>query len=256
MEDKKVRENIIEGRNPVLEALKKKRTIEQIMITKGDKEGVIKVIIAKAKEDKIPVKEVDKRKLDAISETKAHQGVIAITSDYTYCQVEDILNYAKEKGEEPIIIILDEIEDPHNFGAIIRSAEVLGAHGIIIPSRRNVGITPTVSKGSAGAIEWIKIAKVTNINREIDFLKENGVWIYGADMEGESYSFQESYLKGTAIVIGSEANGMSRLTKEKCDKLVKIPMSGNISSLNASVALGMLLYEVKVQRLKNENSSY
>lgn len=250
MDDKEVRENIIEGRNPVLEALKKKRTIEQILITKGDKEGVIRVIIAQAKENKIPVKEVDKRKLDAMSQTKTHQGVIAITSDYKYCETEDILEYAKERGEEPLIIILDEIEDPHNFGAIIRTAEVLGAHGIIIPNRRNVGITPIVSKGSAGAIEWIRIAKVTNINREIDDLKGKGIWVYGADMDGESFSFQEDYLKGTAIVIGSEGHGISRLAKEKCDKIVKIPMTGHISSLNASVALGMFLYEVAVQRLR------
>ncbi|MFA9397119.1 MAG: 23S rRNA (guanosine(2251)-2'-O)-methyltransferase RlmB [Clostridiaceae bacterium] len=248
--DREIRENTIEGRNSVIEALKGDRTVEQIYVNKGDKQGAITVILALAKEKGIPIKEVDKRKLEYMSFTKAHQGVIAITTPYKYYEVEDILDYAKQLNEDPLIIILDEIEDPHNLGSIIRTAEVLGAHGIIIPKRRNVGITPVVSKTSAGAIESIKIAKVTNINNEIDKLKENGIWVYGADMAGQDYSFRTNFKGAVALVIGSEGKGISKLTKEKCDVLVKIPMKGSVSSLNASVAAGMLIYEIAVQRLK------
>lgn len=251
-EDLAVREDIIEGRNAVIEALKSDRTIEQIMVARGDVEGSINVAIALAKEKGIVIKEVDRRKLDGMSVSKAHQGIIAVVTPYKYFEVEDILSYAEEKGEKPFIVILDEIEDPHNFGAIIRSAEVCGVHGIIITKRRNVGVTPIVYKSSAGAVEHMRIAKVTNINSVIDELKEKGVWIYGADMEGESYCFQIDLKGSIALVIGSEGKGISKLTKSKCDVLVKIPMVGKINSLNASVAGGIMMYEALKQRLKKE----
>jgi len=245
-----VREDIIEGRNAVIEALKSDRTIEQILVAQGDTQGSINVILGIAKEKGIVVKEVDRRKLDQMSETGSHQGVIAIVTPYKYFEVEDILKEAEQRGEKPFIIILDEIEDPHNLGSIIRTAEVCGAHGIIIPKRRNVGVTPTVYKSSAGAIEHMKLAKVTNINAAIDALKEKDVWVYGADMDGENYCFDTDFSGACALVIGSEGRGISKLTKEKCDVLVKIPMMGKITSLNASVAGGIMMYEVLKQKIK------
>lgn len=250
--EKPMREDLIEGRNAVIEALKSDRTIEQIFVAKGDVEGSINVVLGLAKDKGIVVKEVDRKKLDQMSETGVHQGVIAIVTPYKYFSIEDIIQYAESKGEKPFIIILDEIEDPHNFGSIIRTAEVCGAHGIIIPKRRNVGVTPTVYKSSAGAVEHMKIAKVTNINNTIEGLKEKGIWIYGADMDGESYCFDVNFDGAAAIIVGSEGRGISRLTKEKCDVLVKIPMVGNITSLNASVAGGIMMYEILKQRLKRE----
>lgn len=244
-----IREDIIEGRNAVIEALRSGRTIEQIMLAKGDLEGAVNVILALAKEKGIVIKEVDRRKLDAMSSTGSHQGVIAQTTPYSYCELGDILQFAKEKGEAPFIIILDEIEDPHNLGSIIRTAEVCGAHGIVIPKRRNVGVTASVYKSSVGAVEYVKIAKVTNINATIDELKQSGIWIYGADMEAREYSYEANFKGSVALVIGSEGRGISRLTKEKCDKLVKIPMKGNVNSLNASVAAGIIMYEVLKSRL-------
>lgn len=248
--EKPVREDLIEGRNAVIEALKANKTVEQILVAKGDSEGSINVIYALAKEKSIVLKEVDRKKLDQMSETGAHQGVIAIVTPYKYFEIEDILLYAKEKGEKPFIIVLDELEDPHNFGSIVRTAEVCGAHGIIIPKRRNVGVTPTVYKSSAGAVEHVKIAKVTNINSAIDVLKENNIWIYGADMEGEKYCFDTNFSGAVAIVVGSEGRGISKLTKEKCDALVKIPMVGKVTSLNASVAAGIIIYEVLKQKIQ------
>ncbi|ERI95061.1 RNA methyltransferase, TrmH family, group 3 [Clostridiales bacterium oral taxon 876 str. F0540] len=251
-EELPVREDLIEGRNAVIEALKSDRTIEQIFVAKGDVEGSINLILALARDNHIVVKEVDRKKLDSMSISNAHQGVIAIVTPYKYFQIGDILKLAEEKKEKPFIIILDEIEDPHNFGAIIRSAEVCGAHGIIIPKRRNVGITPVVYKSSAGAIEHMKIAKVTNINAAIDELKENGIWIYGADMDGESYCFDVDFSGALALVIGSEGKGISKLTKNKCDVLTKIPMVGSINSLNASVAGGIMMYEILKQRFNRQ----
>lgn len=253
-EDKKFikdsgREDVVEGRNAVIEALKSDRTIEQILVAKGDSEGSINVIYALSKEKHIVIKEVDRRKLDQMSDTGSHQGVIAIVTPYKYFEVDDIIQYAKSKGENPFIIILDEIEDPHNLGSIIRSAEICGVHGVIIPKRRNVGITPVVYKSAAGAVEYMKIAKVTNINSTIDMLKSHGIWIYGADMNGKNYCYENNFLGPVALVIGSEGKGISKLTKEKCDDLVKIPMFGNITSLNASVAAGIMMYEVLRQKL-------
>ncbi|KOR26365.1 23S rRNA (guanosine(2251)-2'-O)-methyltransferase RlmB [Clostridium sp. L74] len=250
-QQEEIREDIIEGRNAVIEALKSDKTIEKIMIAKGDLEGSVKVIISLAKEKGIVINEVDRKKLDSISQTKSHQGVIAFTTPYQYCAVEDIIRYAKAKGEDPFIVILDEIEDPHNFGSILRTAEVCGAHGVIIPKRRNVGVTPTVYKTSAGAAEHMKISKVTNINNVIDKFKEKGIWIYGADMCGNDYCFDANLSGPIALVIGSEGRGISKLTKSKCDVLVKIPMLGKITSLNASVAGGILMYEILKQRMKS-----
>lgn len=243
---------MLEGRNPIIEAIKSGRTIEKLLIAKGSQEGSIRQIVAMAREKGLVIVEVDREKLDYMSETKSHQGVIAITSPYKYVDVEDILNYAKEKGERPFVIILDEIYDPHNLGAIIRTANAVGAHGIIIPKRRAVGLTPTVAKASAGAIEYVKVAKVTNISQTINQLKENGLWIVGADMDGDKPYFESDLTDSIALVIGSEGEGMSRLVKERCDYLVNMPMKGEISSLNASVAGAVLMYEVVRQRITKE----
>ena len=243
---------MLEGRNPVIEAIKSGRTIEKILIAKGSQEGSIRQLIAMAREKGLVIVEVDREKLDYMSETKSHQGVIAITSPYKYVEVDDILNYAKEKGEKPFVIILDEIYDPHNLGAIIRTAEATGAHGIIIPKRRAVGLTPTVAKASAGAIEYVKVAKVTNISQTINKLKENGLWIVGADMDGDKSYFESDFTDAIALVIGSEGEGISRLVKDRCDYLVNMPMKGKVSSLNASVAGAVLMYEVVRQRITKE----
>lgn len=244
-----LREDLILGRNAVIEALKSDRTIECVYISKGDLEGSIKVALGLAKDKGIVVKEADRRKLDVMSEGLNHQGIIAKVTPFKYCEVNDILEYANEKEEQPFIIILDEIEDPHNLGSIIRTAELCGVHGIIIPKRRNVGVTSTVYKCSAGAIEHMKIAKVTNINATIDMLKEKGIWIYGADIEGKDYSYNTDFSGPCALIIGSEGKGISNLTLKKCDLLVKIPMVGKINSLNASVAGGIMMYEVLKGRL-------
>ncbi|MBU3160164.1 23S rRNA (guanosine(2251)-2'-O)-methyltransferase RlmB [Clostridium frigoris] len=249
-EAKIIREDLIEGRNAVIEALKSDRTVEYILIAKGDLVGSISVVMALAKEKGIVTKEVDRRKLDEMSQTSSHQGVIAVVTPYKYFEINDIFKNAEEKGEKPFIIILDEIEDPHNFGSIIRTAEVCGAHGIIIPKRKNVGATPTVYKTSAGAIEHVKIAKVTNINVAIEEIKKRGVWVYGADMDAEDYIFNTDLTGAVALVIGSEGRGIAKLTKEKCDVLVKIPMVGKITSLNASVAAGIIMYETMKQKIR------
>ena len=245
-----IREDIVIGRNAVIEALRSNATVEMLYIYKGNMEGSINKIIALAKEKNVIIKEVDKKKLDSMCNGLVHQGVVLKVSPEKCCEVTDILNYAKEKNEDPFILILDELEDPHNLGSLIRTAELCGVHGIIIPKRRNVGVTATVYKNSVGAIEYVKVAKVTNINAVIDELKENGVWIYGADIHGEEYSYDVDYSGGCAIVVGSEGRGISKLTLKKCDKLVKIPMVGEINSLNASVAGGIMMYEVLKCRLK------
>lgn len=241
-------EGYVEGRNPVIEAIKGDREIDKILIAKGSEQGSIQKIIGMAKEKKIVIQYVEKAKLDSMSETKAHQGVIALVTPYSYKTVEDIMKTAEDKNEDPLIIILDEIEDPHNLGAIIRTAECVGAHGVIIPKRRAVGLTPVVIKASAGAVEHMNIAKVSNIASTIEELKESGVWIYGTDMKGEQDYFQRDLTGPIAIVIGSEGKGIGRLIKEKCDFLVKIPMAGKVSSLNASVAASVMMYEVLRQR--------
>lgn len=241
-------EGYVEGRNPVIEAIKGDREIDKILIAKGSEQGSIQKIIGMAKEKKIVIQYVEKAKLDGMSETKAHQGVIALVTPYSYKTVEDIMKTAEDRNEDPLIIILDEIEDPHNLGAIIRTAECVGAHGVIIPKRRAVGLTPVVIKASAGAVEHMNIAKVSNIASTIEELKDSGVWIYGTDMKGEQDYFERDLTGPIAIVIGSEGKGIGRLIKEKCDFLVKIPMAGKVSSLNASVAASVMMYEVLRQR--------
>ena len=244
-----IREDLILGRNAVIEALKSDRTIECLYVSKGDLEGSIKVALGLARDKGIVVKEADRRKLDTMCEGLNHQGIVAKVTPFKYCEVNDILEVAEKKDEKPFIVILDEIEDPHNLGSIIRTAELCGVHGIIIPKRRNVGVTSTVYKCSAGAIEHMKIAKVTNINATIDMLKEKGIWIYGADIEGKDYSYNTDFSGPCALIIGSEGKGISNLTLKKCDLLVKIPMVGKINSLNASVAGGIMMYEVLKGRL-------
>ena len=238
----------IEGRNSVRELLSSNKDINKIFIQKGEKHGSINEIISIAKQKTVVIVEVDKAKLDNMSQTKNHQGVIAIVPPFEYCEVEDILKIAKDKNEEPFIIILDEIEDPHNLGSIIRTAECCGVHGIIIPKRRAVQVNSTVLKTSAGAVEHISIARVNNINDTIAYLKENDVWIYGTDMQAKTLYNEQNYSGGVAIVIGNEGKGMSRLVKENCDILIKIPMKGKINSLNASVSAGIVMYEVFNQK--------
>lgn len=240
------KENIMIGRNPVMEALKSGREIEKLMILK-DAEGSIKKIIGMAKEKKLPYQLVDKAALDRIADGRAHQGVAAVVSNFEYCEVEDILEKAREKGEDPFLIILDGIEDPHNLGAMIRTADGAGAHGVIIPKRRAVGITDIAAKASAGAVEYVPVAKVSNIAQTVDKLKELGIWVGACDMGGTIY--YDADLKGKiALVIGAEGQGISRLVKEKCDFSLSIPMCGSINSLNASNAAAILMYEVRRQR--------
>ena len=241
-------EDQVEGRNAVIELLESGRDINKIFILEGERHGSINKIIAMAKERKIVLTMINKAKLNQMAQTENNQGVIAIVPPFDYCEVEDILENAKQREEKPFILILDGIEDPHNLGSIIRTAETAGVHGIIIPKRRSASVNSTVSKVSAGAVEHMKIARVNNINETIRYLKENDVWIFGTDMDAKKYYYQEDYTGPIAIVIGSEGFGMSRLVKENCDFLVKIPMKGKITSLNASVSAGIVIYEAVKQR--------
>ena len=249
MEDKQDIVDQIEGRNSVLELLESDKDINKIFVQKGEKHGSINKIISMAKEKKVVLVEVDKQKLNIMSKTENHQGVIAIVPPFNYCEVDDILNFAKAKKEALFILILAGIEDPHTSGSIIRTAETAGVHGIIIPKRRACNVNSTVYKISSGAVEHMLIARVNNITDTIKYLKENDVWIYGTDMEGETLYYNQDYKSACGIVIGSEGFGMSRLVKENCDVLVKIPMKGKITSLNASVSAGIAMYEVVKQRL-------
>ena len=233
--------DVIAGRNPVSEAVRSSRPIDKILVARGEKSGAIVGILAKAKEKQIPVKEVDRAKLDFLSGQQTHQGIIALAAAKEYSTVEEILEYADSRGEAPFIVILDELEDPHNLGAIIRTAECVGAHGVIVPKRRSASLSYTVAKASAGAVEYMRVARVTNISKLIDGLKERGVWIYGADMNGTDY-LQCDMAGACAIVIGNEGKGIARLVREKCDVIVSLPMRGKINSLNASVAAGILMY--------------
>ena len=238
----------VEGRNAVLELLESDRDINKIFISDGEKHGSINKIIALAKEKKVIINEVSKAKLNQMSQTENNQGVIAIVPPFNYCEIDDILDLAKNRNEKPFVLILDGIEDPHNLGSIIRTAETAGVHGIIIPKRRAANVNSTVAKVSAGAVEYMKIARVNNINDAINTLKENDIWICGTDMNTDKYYYDEDFTGGIGIVIGSEGYGMSRLVKENCDFLVKIPMKGKITSLNASVSAGIVMYEVVKQR--------
>lgn len=238
----------IEGRNAVLEAFRSGKTIDKLFVQDGCKDGPILSITREARKHDTLIKYVPRERLDQLSETGKHQGVIAYAAAYEYAEVEDILKNAREKGEEPFIFLLDNIEDPHNLGAIIRTANLAGAHGVIIPKRRAVGLTATVAKTSAGALNYTPVAKVTNLAATIEELKKEGLWFVCADMGGES--MYRLNLKGPiGLVIGNEGEGVSRLVKEKCDYIASIPMKGDIDSLNASVAAGVLAYEIVRQRL-------
>lgn len=239
----------IEGRNAVIEAFRSGKTIDKLFVLDGCKDGPVMTILREAKKTDTIIKYVDKERLDHMSKTGHHQGVIANAAAYEYAEVEDILNAAKEKGEPPFIFILDGIEDPHNLGAIIRTANLCGAHGVIIPKHRAAGLTATVAKTSAGALNYTPVAKVTNIGNTIEELKKEGLWFVCADMGGET--MYRLNLKGPiGLVIGNEGEGVSRLVKEKCDFTASIPMKGNIDSLNASVAAGVLAYEIVRQRME------
>ena len=243
------KEFIIEGRNAVLEAFRAGKTIDKLFVLDGCQDGPVKSILREAKKTDTIINFVDKERLDRLANSGHHQGVVAQAAAYEYAEVEDILNAAKEKGEAPFIFILDEIEDPHNLGAIIRTANLCGAHGVIIPKRRAVGLTATVAKTSAGAVNSTPVAKVTNIAKTIEELKKEGMWFVCADMDGQT--MYDLNLTGTiGLVIGNEGAGVSRLVKEKCDFTASIPMKGDIDSLNASVAAGVLAYEIVRQRLK------
>lgn len=251
MLDKKEKfESQVEGRNAVLELLETDRDINKIYIQSGEKHGSIYKIIAKAKDKKIIVTEVDKNKMNQMSQTENHQGVIAIVPPFNYAQVDEILFEANTRQEDAFVVILDGIEDVHNLGAIIRTAETAGVHGIIIPKRGSASVNATAAKSSAGAVEHMKIARVNNLNETIKYLKEKGLWICGTDMDTKTYYYDQDLTGPLAIVIGSEGYGMSRLVKENCDFLVKIPMKGKITSLNASVSAGIVIYEAVKQRNK------
>jgi len=243
-------EGQLEGRNALTEALRSGRTIDKVFIASGETDKGLQRLAADAKAAGAVVVPVDRRKLDAMSVTRAHQGVIALAAAMPYFTIDDILQEAADRGETPLIVICDELTDPHNLGAIIRSAECAGAHGVIIPKRRSVGLTAVVAKASAGAVEYMKVARVTNINAAMEELKQKGVWIFGTAAEGSIPMYKADLTGPAAIVIGSEGDGMSRLVQKNCDVTVHIPMKGRISSLNASAAASILLYEAVRQRLK------
>ena len=241
-------ENILEGRNALTEALASGRAIDKVFIAEGSTDRALARLAAQAKQAGAVVVETDRRKLDQMSATGAHQGVIAMVAAHSYATLDDILARAKERGEEPLIVICDELSDPHNLGAIIRTAECAGAHGVVIPKRRSVGLTAVVGKASAGALEYMPVARVSNITNAIRELKECGVWVFGTAAEGATPLYQADLKGAAAIVIGNEGDGMSRLVAESCDLKVSIPMKGRISSLNASAAAAILLYEAVRQR--------
>ncbi len=244
-------DNRIEGRNPVMEALKSSRTIDKILVQSGEKHGSLRKIIALARDKKIVVSEADKQRLDKLSITHSHQGVIAFAAAKEYVDVSDIIECARKKGEQPFIVLADDLTDPHNLGSIIRTANAAGAHGVIIPKRNSVGLSPVVDKSSAGALEFTNVARVSNLSTTIDKLKKENIWVVGADMNGENTIYTHDFSGAVAIVVGSEGKGLSRLVKEKCDFVVRIPMHGEINSLNASVAAALMIYEVV--RCRNNN---
>lgn len=236
-------DDLVFGRNPVMELIRSGRTVDKLFVAKGDREGSIVRVIAMAKDAGIPVVEAEKAKLDSMTRSSNHQGVVAITTEFSYCEPEDIIAYAAETGRKPFIIVIDGINDPRNLGAIIRTADAAGVHGIIIPKRGACGLTSTVFKTAAGACEYVKIARVVNISAAIEFLKENNVWIYGTDGSAENDIYGTDLRGAVALVLGDEGTGLSRLVRERCDHLVRIPMAGQITSLNISVAAGVAMYE-------------
>lgn len=236
------------GKNPVIEALKADHPINKIWIGENSQKGQMNTVVQLAKSQGILIQNVPKKKLDQLAGTTNHQGVVASIAAYEYAQMEDLFINAKKRNEEPFFLLLDEIEDPHNLGSIIRTADAVGAHGVIIPKRRAVGLTQVVAKASAGAISYVPVVRVTNVARTMDELKERGIWFCGTDAKGQQDYRESSFDLPICLVIGSEGKGMSRLVKEKCDFLVRIPMQGNVTSLNASVAASLLMYEVYRQR--------
>lgn len=247
-EKKTINENLIEGRNAVLEAFRSGKPIDKLFVLDGCQDGPVRNIVREAKKHDTIIQFVEKERLAQISETGKHQGVIAYAAAYEYSEVEDMLKLAQEKGEDPFIIVLDNIEDPHNLGAIIRTANLAGAHGVIIPKRRAAGLTATVARTSAGALNYTPVAKVTNIAKTMEDLKKQGLWFVCADMGGETM-YRMNLTGPIGLVIGNEGEGVSRLVKEKCDFIASIPMKGDIDSLNASVATGVLAYEIVRQRM-------
>lgn len=247
MDKNVVNESLISGRNAVKELLSNGRDIDKIYVQKGEREGSVKMLIGKASERKIPVIEVEKSKLDSMCGGSSHQGIVAMAAEHNYSTLDEIIEYAESLGERPFVVICDGVEDPHNLGAIIRSAECSGVHGVVIPKRRAVGLTHVVAKSSAGALEHMRVARVTNLASLIDDLKERGFWIYAADMGGENY-FNTDYSGSVAVVLGSEGFGISRLVKEKCDFTISIPLYGRINSMNVSCAAAVVLTEVARQR--------
>lgn len=243
-------ELVIFGRNSVYEAIVSGRSIDKLFVLKGERQGSIVRILALAKEKQIVISEVEKQKLEILTAGGVHQGVVCFCSAKEYVTIDDMLELAKSKNQDPFIIICDEINDPHNLGAIIRTANAVSVHGVIIPKRRSVGLSSVVSKSAAGALEYVNVARVPNLTSAIEELKDKGLWIYGADIEGKDIYFDTNLKGPIALIIGSEGQGMSRLVKSKCDVLLKIPMLGEITSLNASVAGSVLMYEVVRQRSK------
>ena len=251
MENKDNDLNIIFGRNAVFEAVRSNREIDRLLVAHSNTSGNMAPIIAKCRDKGILIKEVSPQKLDFMCNNQSHQGVAVIIASHEYCSVDDILNNAKQKGRAPFIIICDEIEDPHNLGAIIRTAEASSVDGIIIPKRRSASLNATVAKSASGALEYMKVARVTNLVNEIEYLKKQGVWIFGADM-GNSNWTDLDFTGPTALVIGNEGKGIGKLVADHCDQIVSLPMLGQINSLNASVAAGVLMYEVVRQRNKKQ----
>lgn len=243
MEKNEISASVVSGRNAVKELLASGRDIDKIYVQKGERAGSVVMLVAKASERRIPIIEVERSKLDSISGVSSHQGIVALAAEQNYSTIEEIMEYAKSRGEAPFVVVCDGIEDPHNLGAIIRSAECSGVHGVIIPKRRAVGLTPVVAKSSAGALEHMRVARVTNLAMTLDELKELGFWIYAADMGGERYC-DVNYSGSVAVVLGSEGFGISRLVKEKCDFTVSIPLYGKVNSMNVSCAAAVILTEV------------
>jgi len=238
----------IEGRNPVLEALRAGRAINRLLVARGAREGSIRQVVALARERGVTVQEVDRERLDAMAQGRNHQGVIALAAAHRYYDLDELLERAAASGEDPLLLVLDGIEDPQNLGSLLRTADAAGVHGVIIPERRAVGLTETVAKVSAGAVEYVPVARVTNIARTLDTLKEKGYWIVGTHQDAREL-YHEARLTGPlAVVIGSEGKGMSRLVREKCDFVVRLPMCGHVTSLNAAVAGAILIYEIRRQR--------
>ena len=252
VEETKKFDDQIEGRNSVLELLESGKDINKIFVTRGERHGSINKILAIAKERKIIVVEKDKKQMEEMAQEENYQGVIAIVPPFEYSEIDDILNTAKERGEDPFVLILDGIEDPHNLGSIIRTAETAGVHGIIIPKRRAASVNSTVNKTSAGAVEYMKIARVTNITDAIEELKSAGLWICGTAVDTDKYYYNQDLTGPLGIVIGNEGKGISKKVKKNCDFLVKIPMKGNIESLNAAVSTGIVVYESVKQRIRKD----